>query len=393
MNPEKAWLYFDHCASTPPHPDVVRTLAEVMQRHYGNPSSLHRAGLDADRLIRQARELLGKLFEVEADEWIFTSGGTESNQLAIKGAARANRSKGSHLITSVTEHASVLEAFLQLEREGFEVTYLPVDSIGRISVEQLRDAMKPGTILVSLMQVNNETGAVQPIAEAGSLLRGCPDTLFHVDGVQSIGKLPVRLREWGIDLFSGSAHKLRGPKGSGFLYVRGGVRLEPLLGGGEQESGFRPGTQNVPGIVASAKAVRLSMESREERARKLGGLRSRLLDRIALLPELEVNGDSAPDSPYQAPHVLNFSYAGMKPEVLVHALEEAGMLVSTKSACSSKDDKPSGVLLAMGYPRHRAAAGIRVSFGDEHGPEDIDRLADALAEAVRRLKPLERNGR
>ena len=209
--------------------------------------------------------------------------------------------------------------------------------------------------------------------------------------MQSIGKLPIALREWGVDLFSGSAHKVRGPKGTGLLYVRKGVHLEPLLSGGEQERGFRAGTQNVPGIVATAKAMRMAMESQTERASKMGELRRTLMERISGIPQLQVNGDSDPESLLQAPHVLNISYSGMKPEVIVHSLEEKGLLVSTKSACSSKDEKPSVVLLAMGYPLQRAAGAIRISFGDEHELEHIDRLAQALEESVLRLKPLERS--
>lgn len=391
MTQEETLLYFDHCASTPPHPEVIRTLAEVMERHYANPSSMHRAGLDAGRLLTGARERMGAMFETKPEEWIFTSGGTESNGLAIKGAAYAAKHRGRHIITSATEHSSVRETFARLEEEGFQATCLPVDNCGRISIRHLEEAIRPDTILVSLMHVNNEVGTIQPIAEAGRLLAQHPGICFHVDGVQSMGKLPVKLREWGVDLFSGSAHKLRGPKGTGFLYVRSGTRLMPLLGGGGQESGIRGGTPNVPGIVASVKALRIALESREMREVRMRAIRTRLMSRLQELPELIVNGDANPQSDIQAPHILHLSYPGMKPEVIVHALEEHGILVSTKSACSSKDDRPSDVLLAMGYSVPRAAGGIRVSFGDEHDESAADRLADALEAVVRRLKPLERS--
>ncbi|WP_194843380.1 cysteine desulfurase family protein [Paenibacillus sp. B01] len=391
MSKHRPVLYFDHGASTPPHPEVIRTLAEVMGRHYANPSSIHGAGLEAGRLLRRSQELAAELTGTSAEEWVFTSGGTESNQLAVVGAARAARSRGRHVIVSQIEHPSVKQAADRLEAEGFETTRLPVDGNGRIRLDSLEAALRPDTTLVSLMHVNNEVGSVQPIEEAGALLRRFPEVLFHVDGVQSVGKLPIRLKEWGIDLFSASAHKLRGPKGTGFLYVRAGVRLEPLIGGSGLDGSWRGGTPNVPAIVASAKALRLAMEGRTERTERMGRLRKRLIGRLDAIPELRLSGDPDPDSPLQAPHVLHLSYPGMKPEVVVHALEEEGIIVSTKSACSSKDEKPSEVLLAMGYPVSRAAGGIRITFGDEHDEEAADRLADSLEAVVKRLKPLERS--
>ncbi|ALS27322.1 aminotransferase V [Paenibacillus sp. 32O-W] len=383
-------LYFDHCASTPPHKEVIRTLAEVMERHYANPSSLHKPGAEANKLIERAREQAAALFGVKAEEWIFTSGGTESNNLAIKGAARQYRSRGNHLVTTGIEHASVYEAFRQLEREGFRVTYVPAGPGGHVSPERIREACTDDTILVSVMHVNNEVGAVQPIAEIGRWLRSRPKTLFHVDGVQSVGKLPVSLKEWGIDLFSISAHKLQGPKGVGLLYVREDVRLDPLFSGGQHERGLRAGTQNVPAIVAAAKALRLAIESQPLRLERMTRLRERLVRQLQAIPELVVNGDAS--SGEMAPHIVHFSYPGMKPEVIVHMLEQNGVVVSTKSACSSKDDRPSRVLLAMGLPHDRAASGVRISFGDEHTEQDIDKLAAIIRTTVDTLKPLERKG-
>ncbi|QJC52533.1 cysteine desulfurase [Paenibacillus albicereus] len=391
MDKHRPVLYFDHGASTPPHPDVIRTLAEVMERHYANPSSIHGAGLEAGRLLRRAQELAAQLLGTSAEEWVFTSGGTESNQLAVIGGARAARARGRHIVVSEIEHPSVKQAAERLEAEGFEVTRLAVDGSGRIRLDHLEAAIRPDTTLVSIMHVNNEVGSVQPIEEAGAVVRRFPGVLFHVDGVQSVGKLPIRLNEWGIDLFSVSAHKLRGPKGTGLLYARAGVKIEPLIGGSGQDGDWRGGTPNVPAIVASAKALRLAVEGQTERAQRMRGLRKRLLERLSAIPELQLSGDADPDSPRQAPHVLHLSYPGMKPEVIVHALEEEGIIVSTKSACSSKDEKPSDVLLAMGYPVARAAGGIRITFGDEHDEEAADRLADSLEAVVKRLKPLERS--
>ncbi|MFC4103945.1 cysteine desulfurase family protein [Paenibacillus xanthanilyticus] len=386
--------YFDHCASTPPKKEVVRTMAEVMERHYANPSSLHRAGLESAKLLARARAVIADAFGTGANNWTFTSGGTESNNMAILGAARQNKGRGRHLVTTRIEHASVYETFAALEAEGFRVTYLPVKEDGRIDPEQVEAALADDTILVSVMHVNNETGAVQPIAAIGKLLRGRSHTLFHVDGVQSAGKLPIRLVEWGIDLFTASAHKIGGPRGSGLLYAREGVALAPVLAGGGQEAGMRPGTENVPAIVATAKAFRMALEEQPERSRKMRDLRQRLVGMLRDIPQLRLNGrESVLDESGEiamAPHIVHFSYPGMKPEVVIHMLEERGFLVSTQSACSSKSSKPSRVLEAMGMPPAIASSGIRVSFGDEHDEQAVASLSRALRDTVAALAPLER---
>jgi cysteine desulfurase len=318
--------------------------------------------------------------------WIFTSGGTESNNLALKGAAKQYRSRGNHIIASAIEHASVHDALRQLEQEGYRVTYLPVSATGHVSAEDVRNALTKETILVTVMHVNNEIGTVQPLREIGELLKGYPQTLFHVDAVQSIGKVPLDLEEWGIDLLSGSAHKLRGPKGVGWLYVRDGIQLHSIASGGSQEGGFRAGTENVPAIVASAKALRMSMESMGERNLRMVRLADKLRAFVRTCPELKLNGGEP-----LAPHIVHFSYPGMKPEVIVHMLEQHGIMASTKSACSSKENKPSRVLLALGADPAHASGGIRVSFGDEHEDEHIDRLIAALKIVIGQLKPLERS--
>ncbi|MFB9325454.1 cysteine desulfurase family protein [Paenibacillus aurantiacus] len=386
--------YFDHCASTPPKKEVIRAMAEVMERHYANPSSLHRAGLEAAKLLARARAVIAEAFATEADEWTFTSGGTESNSMAILGAARHYKGRGRHLITTRMEHASVYEAFRALEAEGFQVTYLPANGEGRIEPEQVEAALTDDTILVSVMHVNNETGAVQPIEAIGKMLRGRRQTLFHVDGVQSAGKLPIRLRDWGIDLFSASAHKIGGPRGCGLLYAKEGTSLAPLLTGGGQEAGRRPGTENVPAIVATAKAFRLALEEQPERIRSMSALREQLVGVIAEMPQLRPNGGKAVQDEQgrivMAPHIVHFSYPGMKPEVVIHMLEERGFLVSTQSACSSKSSKPSRVLEAMGLPHAIASSGIRVSFGDEHDVHAVASLGQALRDTVAALSHLER---
>ncbi|SEN10456.1 cysteine desulfurase family protein [Paenibacillus sp. OV219] len=383
--------YFDHAASTPPHEEVIRTMAEVMAKHYANPSSLHRGGHEAGNLLERARSVIASVFRgTEPKEWIFTSGGTESNNIAITGAARASSKRGKHIITTAVEHPSVYDTCLALEREGFKVTILPVNSDGIVSIEVLEQALTDETILVSVMHVNNETGAVQPIREIGELLKQHRSTIFHVDGVQSVGKLPIDLQSCGIDLFSASAHKVNGPRGVGLLYVRAGVILEPLYHGGSQERGQRPGTENVAGIVAAAKAFRMALESQPERAERMYALRERLLACISEIPELIVNGVIDHSAGVAAPNIVNFSYPGMKPEVIVHMLEKHRVLASTKSACSSKSDDPSRVLLAMGASRERAASGIRISFGDEHGAAELEWLCRMLHMVVQKLKPLER---
>lgn len=377
-------IYFDHAATTPPYEDVARTVAEVMARHYGNPSSLHRLGEESAKLLDKAREVSAAALGVRPREIVYTGGATESNNMAIKGAALQFAGRGKHLITTATEHPSVLESVKQLAFWGWETTLLPVDGDGCVNAEQVRAAVRADTVLVSVMHVNNETGTVQPVEEIGRMLKSAaPRVLFHVDGVQGFGKLPLSLSDSGIDLYSLSAHKLRGPKGIGLLYVREGLKLAPLLAGGGQEGGYRSGTENIPYIVAFAKALRLAAEGREARANKLYRLRERLTQGLGELPELTVN------SPAQgAPHIVHFSYPGMKAEALLHMLEEEGFFVSTRSACSSKRSEPSRVLLAMGKSMDIASSGIRISLGDEHEERDIDALLAALEQSVKRLQAL-----
>lgn len=379
-------IYFDHCASTPPYEEVISTLAEVMRKHYANPSSLHGEGAGAAKLIERSRTLIASQLGTANGRWLFTSGGTEANNLALKGAAKQYRNRGNHIIASSIEHASVHDTLKQLEREGFHITFLPVNATGHVAVEDVKSALTKDTILVTIMHVNNEIGTVQPIREIGELLKPYPQILFHVDAVQSIGKVPIHPERWGIDLVSGSAHKLRGPKGVGWLYVRDGVQLYPLASGGSQESGFRSGTENVPAIVASAKALRMSMESMEERELRMRALGEKLRAFIRTRPELKLNGGEP-----LAPHIVHFSYPGMKPEVVIHMLEQHGIIASTRSACSSKDNKPSRVLLALGADPAHASGGVRISFGDEHNDTHIDQLITALTSVIAKLKPLERS--
>lgn len=377
-------LYFDYAATTPPYDEVIEAVGEAMGRHFGNPSSIHGLGVEAERIVSKARGLIAGLLKTAPEEIVFTSGGTESNNLAVIGAALQYAGRGKHLVTTAIEHASVYESFAYLERIGYEVSVIKPDRTGKVHAEEVMKSVREDTILVSVMHVNNEIGTIQPIADIGEQLKRKTRTLFHVDAVQSLGKIPVRPHEWGIDFMSASAHKIRGPKGAGFLYKRKGVRLQPLLIGGGQEDGLRSGTENVPGIVGMAKAFRMTMERREEAASRMRNLRSKLLTQTRDIPGLLFNGSE--DDADMAPHIISFAAPGMKSEVIVHALEEQGICISTKSACSSGEDRPSRVLLAVLDDERAAASGFRVSLGAEHTPEQIDRLADALRKAMDNLR-------
>ncbi|WP_379161176.1 cysteine desulfurase family protein [Paenibacillus sp. sgz5001063] len=378
-------LYWDYAAAAPPYDEVVQTVEQIMRVHYANPSSLHRAGVEAERLITRAREVCAASLSVQPGEILFTSGATESNNLAIKGAALQYQGRGRHIVTTQLEHPSVFESCLQLQTLGWEVTYIAPQSSGIVDPADISAAVRPDTVLVSVMHVNNEIGTVQPLREIGQRIKAANRrTLFHVDGVQGYGKLETRLSEWQADLYSLSPHKIRGPRGTGILVVREGVTLFPLLTGGSHENGTRAGTENVAGIVASAKALRMSGERREELSKRLIPLRNRLLHFISDIPELVLN--SREDG---APHIVHFSYPGMKGEVLARKLEELGMTVSTRSACSSRLAEPSRILLSMGKDVPAALGGIRISLGDSHTEADVAMLEQALLTAVQSLKKVE----
>ncbi|WP_322924529.1 cysteine desulfurase family protein [Paenibacillus campi] len=379
--------YFDYAATTPPYPEVVRAMAEMMEQQYGNPSSLHRYGEEADRLLRRAREISASVLRVQPDELIWTSGATESNNLAIKGVALRRGRLSGHIVTTAIEHASVYEACRQLEQLGFEVSYVDAEPDGSVALERIEAAFRHDTILFSMMHVNNETGAVQPVIDVARWIkRHHPRTIVHVDGVQGFGRLaPLPLAEGNIDLYSLSAHKLRGPRGVGLLYVKQGTELLPLLAGGGQENGYRSGTENVAGIAGMTKALRLSAERQAEQERHMRSLSDQLRAHIRTIPGLLLTELAQP-----APHIVHFTYPGMKAEVVLHSLEQQGMLVSTQSACASRRAKPSRVLRSMGLDTEVAMSGIRISLGDEHTADDITQLVAALRHTVHSLRPLER---
>ncbi len=368
-------VYLDNSATTQPAEACIKTMNQVSQVYYGNPSSLHHLGVQAEQIIHKARSLIGSLLGVAADALIFTSGGTEGNNLAIKGAAFQYQNRGKHIITTTVEHASVFEACLALEKHfGFRVTYLKVDKEGRISPDDIKAAICDDTILVSVLHVNNETGTIQPIEEMASLLQDYPKILFHTDYVQGLGKVPLSFKH--IDLVTMSGHKIKAPKATGLLYVRPGVKLFPLFHGGMQQKGVRPGTENTPGIAALAKAIRFMIEQVDENKIQLSLLRKCLLQGIAELPYTRLV--SPGDPTIAVPHIVSLSFPGLKSEVLVHALEEKGIYISTKSACSSKSEQPSRILTAMGLTNEEANGTIRISFSPENTLEEINYVVSVL---------------
>ncbi|MEC1521660.1 cysteine desulfurase family protein [Neobacillus niacini] len=375
-------IYFDNSATTRPYNEVLNSFVKVSSEYFGNPSSLHGLGLQAEKLLTQARTQIASLLTVKPTEIYFTSGGTESNNLAIKGAALTHKNKGKHLILSSVEHPSVREAMEQLKKLGFDITYLPADRNGRIMADDVKASIKKDTILVSVMQVNNEVGTIQPIAEIGKLLKQYPTILFHVDAVQAVGKVPLNIMENGIHLCSFSAHKFHGLKGTGALFIREGVRLDALLSGGNQEWKVRSGTENVAGAVAMAKALRMTLVNSELGIERMKKVKTLLRAGLSKIDDLTIN------TPLEnsAPHILNFSIKGVKAEVLIHTLEHKGIYLSTTSACSSKKQLPSQTLLAMGVPDDLADSAFRISLSYDNTEEEAEKVIVAIEEAAKQLR-------
>lgn len=375
-------VYLDNSATTKVAKEAVDAMVHALTVAFGNPSSLHRKGMEAEKIVNKAREKLALFLGGKAREIYFTSGGTESNNLAIKGAAYARRRYGKHLITTSIEHPSVLEVFKQLEEEGFSVTYLDVDEKGHINLEKLKQAIKPDTILVSIMYVNNEVGSIQPIQDAAKIISQNRNTLFHVDAVQAFGKIPLIPNLSGVHLLSLSAHKIYGPKGVGALFVREGTKITPLFNGGGQEEGLRSGTENVPGIAGFSAAAELVFKNFGAWQAKMRELKERLKTGIlSEIPDTVLNG---PDD--GAPHILNISFLGTKAEVLLHALESHGIYVSTRSACSSHKNARSHVLAAMGKTAEEIEGAIRFSLSPFLSIEDIDYTVEILKKEVNELR-------
>ncbi len=367
--------YLDNSATTRVFPEVAELMTKIMCDDYGNPSSLHMKGVQAEQYLRYARETLAGLLKAGEKEIIFTSGGTEADNLALIGAAFANRRKGNHVITTQVEHPAVLKTCEYLESVGYRVTYLPVNAWGQISLEDLQRAMTPETILVSIMHTNNEIGALQPVAEAGALIKRInPQTLFHVDGVQGFGKARIYPGKMNIDLLSVSGHKIHGPKGIGFLYMGEKVRIQPIIHGGGQQWNLRSGTDNVPGAAGMAKAAELLYQHYDEDRVRLYQCKRFFMDGVRKIEGVRINGllPGEADGNGTAPHIVSVSVQGVRSEVLLHALEEKGIYVSAGSACAARKPQPSATLKAIGVEQALLGATIRFSFSVYTTVEELD---------------------
>ena len=369
-------IYFDNAATTKIYDDALTSYVQVSQKFFGNPSSLHQLGVDAYQVLIKARAQVASLLSVLPEEIFFTSGGTESNNWAIKGTALEKSVFGKHIITTKIEHPSVLQTCKQLERFGFEVTYLDVDSKGIVSVDQLKENLRKDTILVSVMAVNNEVGAVQPIAEIAQVLEAYPSIHFHVDAVQAVERASQLLAIGRIDLLSLSAHKFHGPRGVGIMYKKFGRKIQALLTGGGQEKGERSTTENLPGIVATTKALRMSLEEKSVTSE----LRSQLWKELVTKPEIRI---FSPED--GASHVLCFAIKGVRGEVVVHAFENHGIYISTTSACSSKKADSSSTLYAMDVPTEWATGAVRVSFSNDNTKEEVEQFIKVLHQLMKQF--------
>lgn len=377
-------VYLDHSATTPVRPEVAQLVSKYFMETFGNPSSVHGFGREARKGVENAREQIANLIKAKPEEIFFTSGGTEADNMAIIGAAMANQTKGKHIITTQIEHHAVLDTCKFLQRQGFDVTFLPVNADATIDLEKLKAAIRDDTILISMMHVNNEVGTILPVKEVGQITKE-KGILFHVDAVQSFGKLPIDVNEMNIDLLSASGHKIYGPKGIGCLYLRKGTKIAPLFYGGSQERKRRPGTENVPGIVGFGLAAELAGKEMEEEAAKLTALRDKLIDGILeKIPEVKLNGHRT----QRLPGHVNFSIRYIEGESLLLMLDMKGIGASSGSACTSGSLDPSHVLLAMGLSHEIAHGSLRMTLGRDNTEEDIDYVLDVLPEIVEKLRSM-----
>ncbi|MCI8484750.1 MAG: cysteine desulfurase [Lachnospiraceae bacterium] len=382
-------VYFDNAATTRCCDQARDAMLQVLSEDYGNPSSLHRKGLDGENYIKEAKNHICRTLKIRDSELIFTSGGTESNNLAIIGTAMANKRRGMHLITTKVEHPAVAAPMRYLEEQGFTVTWLNTDGDGLISLEQLRDAVTPETILVSIMYVNNEIGAVEPIEEAAKIIKEKnPETLFHVDAIQAYGKYVIHPKKIGIDLMSVSGHKIHGPKGTGFLYVKEKTKIRPVIYGGGQQRGMRSGTENVPGIAGMGQAAKEAYQDFTEKQEHLYELKETFLAGIQEETWAHVNGRTGRDS---APHIISLTVDGVRSEVLLHALEDRQIYVSAGSACASNKPAPSAALQAIHVKKEDLESTIRISFCSENTREEVAYCLNALREIVPMLRKYTRH--
>ena len=383
-------VYLDNSATTKCYECVRDLVGKIMCDDYGNPSSMHKKGVDAEKYVRESKEVLAKLLKVQEKELVFTSGGTESDNLALIGCARANRRAGNHLITSSIEHPAILNTMRYLEQEeGFRVTYLPVDRDGRIKLQALKEALCRDTILVSIMYVNNEVGSVQPIEEAVQIVKNYNrNILFHVDAVQGFGKYRIFPKRIGVDLMSISGHKIHGPKGTGVLYVNEKVKIKPIVFGGEQQKNMRSGTENVPGIAGLGLAAKEIYKDFDAKIEKMRDLKNYFIEGINQIPHIAIHGRIDESS---APHIVSVGFAGIRSEVLLHTLEDKGIYVSSGSACASNHPAISGVLRGIGAGQQYLDATIRFSFSEFTTKEEIDYTLKTLYNCVPMLRKYTRH--
>ena len=380
-------VYLDNSATTRVFPEVAELMTRIMCEDYGNPSSLHMKGIEAEQYTRYAKETFARLLKVNEKEILFTSGGTESDNLALIGGALANRRRGNHLITTQVEHPAILKTMQHLETMGYQVTYLPVDKSGRIQLEDLHRAMTPQTILVSIMHTNNEVGAKQPIEEAGALIKRMnPDTLFHVDAVQGFGKAKIYPRKMNIDMMSISGHKIHAAKGVGLLYVGEKIKLQPILYGGGQQMNLRSGTENVPGVAGLAKAAEMMYAHMDEDIERMYHLKQMFIDGVRQLNGIRINGLVNDSMEGTAPHIVSVSFMGVRSEVLLHALEDKGIYVSAGSACAARKPQPSATLKAIGIDKELLGSTIRFSFSVFTTEEEIQYTLKQMREIIPMLR-------
>ena len=382
MSTDKKMIYLDNAATTRTDPKVVEAMLPYFSEYYGNPSSVYEFSGISKKAVTDAREILARSIGAKTQEVYFTAGGSESDNWAIKAAAEAFSHKGKHIITSKIEHHAVLHTCQYLEQKGYEVTYLDVDENGIIKLEELKKAVRPDTILISIMFANNEIGVIEPIKEIGQIAKE-RGIVFHTDAVQAYGHVPINVDEYGIDMMSASAHKINGPKGIGFLYIRTGVKIRSFIHGGAQERKRRAGTENVPGIVGFGKAAEIAMETMEERSQKERELRDYLMEKVlAQVPYTRVNGHRS----LRLPNNCNFSFQFIEGESLLIMLDMAGICGSSGSACTSGSLDPSHVLLAIGLPHEIAHGSPRLTLSQENTREEMDYVAGQIAKIVERLR-------
>lgn len=378
----KDYIYLDNAATTKTAPEVVEAMLPYFSSYYGNPSSVYELAGESKKAITESREIIADALSAKANEIYFTAGGSEADNWAVKAAAEAYKSKGKHIITSRIEHHALLHTCQYLEREGYEVTYVGVDEAGILNLEELKRAIRPDTVLISIMFANNEIGSIQPIREIGALAKE-HGILFHTDAVQAFGQVPISVDEYGIDMLSASAHKLNGPKGVGFLYIRTGVKIGSFLHGGAQERKRRAGTENVPGIVGFGKAVQRALAGMEEKTQKELELRDYMIDRVLKeIPYVRLNGHRT----RRLPNNMNFSFQFIEGESLLIMLDMEGICASSGSACTSGSLDPSHVLLAIGLPHEIAHGSLRFTLSEENTKEEIDKVISVLTGIVERLR-------